>query len=451
MRANCPRFLPAGCATISSTPTVSRRTWISTPRTPSPWSRCRATPCFPTPIPKARTIPPTPNTCATNWSSTSGSAPTACPQLCATSTSRQTKQRRILRYSGAACCASTQRWSYLSLAPPLTRSILPLQQRLPNLLQLLLLGLVHIRELQIQSIQRLDNRRRHRQSRKPFIIRRYHIPRRMLRRRPLHHLFVRFLVVLPELALLDVRHGKFPVFLGIVQPLQKSLLLFLLRDVQEKFPDHHAIARQVMLERIDVLIAFFPDVLGHQRVRQLLRSQKAGMHAHHQHFFIIRAIENSDFPARGRHLVAAPEIIVIQFLVARRLERMHVAALRIHAGHHVFDRAVLAGGVHALKNQQQRPHILRVQLLLHLREHLAALPQHALRVLLRFHSVRVARIKILQPEFFAVCHAIRRRQARRFFDELAIFHKAGSVLHHAASEQRAQPPAERTQAVAQVK
>ena len=34
---------------------------------------------------------------------------------------------------------------------------------------------------------------------------------------------------------------------------------------------------------------------------------------------------------------------------------MHLAALRIDAGHHVFDDAVLAGGIHALEHQQHRP------------------------------------------------------------------------------------------------
>ncbi len=34
------------------------------------------------------------------------------------------------------------------------------------------------------------------------------------------------------------------------------------------------------------------------------------------------------------------------------LEAEDLAALRIHAGHHVLDGAVLAGGVHGLKDQQ---------------------------------------------------------------------------------------------------
>ena len=32
---------------------------------------------------------------------------------------------------------------------------------------------------------------------------------------------------------------------------------------------------------------------------------------------------------------------------------MHLARLRVQAGHHVFDRAVLAARIHGLKNEQQ--------------------------------------------------------------------------------------------------
>ena len=39
---------------------------------------------------------------------------------------------------------------------------------------------------------------------------------------------------------------------------------------------------------------------------------------------------------------------------ARLFEAENLASLRIDSGHDVPDRAVLAGGVHPLKNQQQR-------------------------------------------------------------------------------------------------
>src|SRR6266576_1262817 len=43
---------------------------------------------------------------------------------------------------------------------------------------------------------------------------------------------------------------------------------------------------------------------------------------------------------------------------------MHLAALRVDAVEYGFDGAVLAGGIHALKDQQQRPAILGVKFFL---------------------------------------------------------------------------------------
>ena len=47
-----------------------------------------------------------------------------------------------------------------------------------------------------------------------------------------------------------------------------------------------------------------------------------------------------------------PEEVVGKLIRCRRLERRDVAALRIDTGEDVTDRAVLAGGVEALEDQQ---------------------------------------------------------------------------------------------------
>ena len=47
--------------------------------------------------------------------------------------------------------------------------------------------------------------------------------------------------------------------------------------------------------------------------------------------------------------------------MGRLLEREDIAPLRIDARHDVLDRPVLAGGVHRLEDEQQRPAILRIQ------------------------------------------------------------------------------------------
>jgi len=49
---------------------------------------------------------------------------------------------------------------------------------------------------------------------------------------------------------------------------------------------------------------------------------------------------------------------------SRLLERIDLAALRIDAVEYALDGAVLAGRIHALKDQEQRPAVLRVKFFL---------------------------------------------------------------------------------------
>ena len=73
---------------------------------------------------------------------------------------------------------------------------------------------------------------------------------------------------------------------------------------------------------------------------------------------------------------------MLQLLLARRLERVDLAALRIDARHHVLDDAVLAGGIHALQHDEHRPAVLRVKPLLQPGEPADAVGEHRLDVIL---------------------------------------------------------------------
>jgi len=101
---------------------------------------------------------------------------------------------------------------------------------------------------------------------------------------------------------------------------------------------------------------------------------------------------------------------VIELLGGRRFEGIHLAALRVHAGHHVLDGAILAGGIHGLKNQQQRPFILRIEPPLQLGERFETVFQQIVRVFLRFQFPGIVRLKILQAKFAAIANAIAVRQ-----------------------------------------
>ena len=161
---------------------------------------------------------------------------------------------------------------------------------------------------------------------------------------------------------------NFQCFSGVFKALEEALLLLVLRDMQEEFQDHRAIAGQMSFEVVDVIIALLPERFAAFARRQLLTLVQLGVHLHHQHLFIIRAVEDADPPALGEGLHVAPEKVVIEFFIGRFLEAEDLTPLRIHPGHDMLDGAVLAGGVHRLQNDQHRIDIIGVEELLRLRE-----------------------------------------------------------------------------------
>ena len=95
--------------------------------------------------------------------------------------------------------------------------------------------------------------------------------------------------------------------------------------------------------------------------RQFVGQYNFGMHFGDKHVFIVRTVENSDSPSFGQATIDTPEIIVLQFLGRRLLERKYLASLRIDTGHDVFDCPVFSGCVHSLKNNKNRIAILGVE------------------------------------------------------------------------------------------
>src|SRR5215469_3404837 len=84
---------------------------------------------------------------------------------------------------------------------------------------------------QIEVLQRMNNRRGHHQARVPFLVCRHHVPWRGRCRRLLDHFFVCAHVIVPSSPLQQVGIGKFPVLLGLIEAIEKPLLLFFLRDI----------------------------------------------------------------------------------------------------------------------------------------------------------------------------------------------------------------------------
>src|SRR5687768_6468971 len=112
--------------------------------------------------------------------------------------------------------------------------------------------------------------------------------------------------------------------------------------MQEEFQDDRPIAREVALERANILKALIPDALGYASLRQLLRHEKFRVDPDRERLFVVAAVENTDAPALRQLFNAAPHIIVIEVRTRRALERRDLAALWIHTRHHVLDRSILS-------------------------------------------------------------------------------------------------------------
>ena len=82
-------------------------------------------------------------------------------------------------------------------------------------------------------------------------------------------------------------------------------------------------------------------------------------------------------PRRQRHR-RPPKEIVIELELARCLEGGYVAALRIDAGHHMGNHAVLPRRVEPLQDDEDRPLVLGIELVLQGAETLGTLSEQRL-------------------------------------------------------------------------
>ena len=85
-----------------------------------------------------------------------------------------------------------------------------------------------------------------------------------------------------------------------------------------------------------------------------LRCRDQPEHRRGHDVLVVRPVERADRAPRRQLGVDAPQVVVLELGVCRRLERRDVDAQRVQAGEHAADRAVLAGCVHALEDEQHR-------------------------------------------------------------------------------------------------
>ncbi len=209
------------------------------------------------------------------------------------------------------------------------------------------------RIIQLQRLQCVEYDLRNDEPGIFLVVRGNDIPRRMSGAGRAEAGFIGLHVIFPESPFHDVGLAEFPVFFRIVNAFEKPPALFVLGQVQEKFDDAGAVAVQVFFQVENGAIPFFPDRSFIQQFRwNLLGAKQFRMHAHDEHLLIIGAIEDANASTSRQTAGRAPEKVMFQVIGIWLFETENLATLRVDARQHVFDGAVLAAGVHRLKNQQ---------------------------------------------------------------------------------------------------
>src|SRR5260370_1479471 len=129
-----------------------------------------------------------------------------------------------------------------------------------------------------------------------------------------------------------------------------------------------------------------------------------------QSLFVVASVENADPSTFRQTLQATPEIVVFEVLRRWALERKDLAPLRINAGHHMLDRAIFSRGVHRLKDEQDRPLILRIKHVLQFCKYFNTSFQQFFCPWLVFGGdfTGIVWINILEPKLLAIGNAVRR-------------------------------------------
>ena len=137
----------------------------------------------------------------------------------------------------------------------------------------------------------------------------------------------------------NVSGRELPALVLVVQAREKPPRLLLLGDIEEELEDHGPGAGQMELVVADRLEALLPDRLQVDRPGELLPSEILRMDPHHQHLFVVAAVEDADAAALGQALRRPPEEIVIELLLGGRLEGEDLEARRIDTAHDGADGA----------------------------------------------------------------------------------------------------------------
>eukprot|EP01026_Neomeris_dumetosa_P053038 TRINITY_DN472_c1_g1_i1.p3 TRINITY_DN472_c1_g1~~TRINITY_DN472_c1_g1_i1.p3 ORF type:complete len:193 (-),score=7.65 TRINITY_DN472_c1_g1_i1:40-618(-) len=174
----------------------------------------------------------------------------------------------------------------------------------------------------------------------PLVIGSNQCPGRHRCRRPVDHVAHCVRVVVPLLPVTPVLRRDFEALeTGLLAVLESRQLLFL-GDRQPELDHQHAIAVQLPLEIIDLLIGALP-----------IADRAKFLHAFHQDTAIPGPGEDGEPPQPGDMPPEPPEIWLRPFLFGRSGNRHHLVLSGVQGPRDTPDRATLAGSVRPLEDR----------------------------------------------------------------------------------------------------
>lgn len=238
-------------------------------------------------------------------------------------------------------------------------------------------------------------------------------------------------VLIPEAALLKIGLGKFPLFCRVVKPLEQTLFLLVFRNVQKKLQDNDVIVHKIALEELDVAKARLPEAVRLLVGLLLKLAEQLRVNAGYDDVLVVRPVEDCHAAALGHDIVCAPKVIVAPLFGGWLLKTTHNDTGRVEAGHHVFDDAILARGIHALEYDEHSVPCFCIQLILQLRQDADIRLEFLLGILARSEVSGIVRIVRFKPHFARwvnqVAIGTHLAQVRRLFENHCSWPPAGAA------------------------
>src|ERR1019366_1663546 len=209
------------------------------------------------------------------------------------------------------------------------------RELLPDFKQFLATLVARFRIGHFKTFKRIENNTRNDQPSVLFVIGGNDIPVRVPGARCAEAFFIRLHVPHPEVPLRDIHNAEFPILFRLIDALEETLSLLLLRQVEVEFDDAGSVAVEVSLEIHDGAIPVAPNRLLVERgVGEPFAAENLRMNAGDQHLLIVGPVEDAD-PAPFRQIAGgAPEKIMLQFGGAGMFEAEYLATLWVDPRHH---------------------------------------------------------------------------------------------------------------------